>query len=51
MSKVAETKSVKRDNPSPADISMDVTQLAAMFPDISMHTMSAALKEMRLEAL
>ena len=48
---MAETKSVKRDNPSPADISMDITQLTSSFPSIRMHTMSEALQEMRPDKL
>lgn len=40
-----------RDNPSPADISMDISRLLAEFPSLKMHTMSEALREMRPEVL
>ena len=46
---IAEAKSVHRENPSPADISMDITQLSAKFPDVKMRTMSEALQDMRPE--
>lgn len=44
---VAEASSVVRDNPSPADISMDCSRLAADFPGIEIRSMAAALEEMR----
>lgn len=44
---VAETSSVVRENPSPADISMDCSRLAADFPGIEIRSMAAALREMR----